>query len=140
MNKWWMALAVLVCSVGYASGGERSADRVLAPYFFVHSDDPKTDRLPLKRTDVDVQISGVIAQVKVVQHYRNEGTRPLEAQYVFPGSTRSAVYGLTMTVGERKVEAQIRARSRPASSSGKPRRKGRARRSSSVGISLPLCR
>src|SRR5689334_15925369 len=100
--KYWILLTVLVCSCGYASEGERSSDRVLAPYFFVHSDEPKADRLPLKRTDVDVQISGVIAQVKVVQHYRNEGTRPLEAQYVFPGSTRSAVYGLMMTIGERK--------------------------------------
>jgi Ca-activated chloride channel homolog len=34
--------------------------------------------------------------------------RTIEAEYVFPGSTRAAVYGLTMTIGERRVVAQIR--------------------------------
>jgi Ca-activated chloride channel family protein len=84
------------------------ADKSLSPYFFVHSDSPQLDKLPLKSTDVDVAIAGVIADVKVTQHYRNEGSRPIEAEYVFPGSTRAAVYGLTMTIGERKVVAQIR--------------------------------
>src|SRR5262245_25983831 len=78
---------------------DTKADRTLSPYFYVHSDDPSADRLPLKATDVAVSIAGVIADVKVTQRYRNEGTRPIEAEYVFPGSTRAAVYGLTMTIG-----------------------------------------
>ena len=52
------------------------------------------DQLPLKCTDVDVSIAGVIADVNVTQHYRNEGKRAIEAEYVFPGSTRAAVYAL----------------------------------------------
>jgi Ca-activated chloride channel family protein len=87
-----------------------SADKTLAPYFFVHSDDPAVDRLPLEATDVDVRIAGVIAEVRVIQHYRNTGKRPIEAEYVFPGSTRAAVYGLKMTIGERTVVAQVRER------------------------------
>ena len=71
-------------------------DKTEVPYFFVHSDDPGTDRLPLKSTDVDVKIAGVIADVKVLQLYKNEGTRPIEARYVFPGSARAAVYGMKM--------------------------------------------
>jgi len=39
-----------------------------------------------------VNIAGVIADVKVTQVYKNEGTNPLEAIYVFPASTRAAVY------------------------------------------------
>ena len=79
-----------------------------SPYFFVRSDDPALDRLPLKATQVDVRISGVIADVTVVQHYRNEGSRPIEARYVFPGSTRAAVYGMNVRLGERLITAQIR--------------------------------
>ncbi|MBS0453106.1 MAG: VWA domain-containing protein [Proteobacteria bacterium] len=79
-----------------------------SPYFFVKSDDPSVDRLPLKGTAVDVKIAGVIAQVRVTQTYRNEGTRPIEASYVFPGSTRAAVNGLTVRLAERVIEAQIR--------------------------------
>jgi Ca-activated chloride channel family protein len=89
-------------------GGDTTNDKTLAPYFFVHSDDPSLDRLPLKATEVETTVSGVIADVVVRQTYKNEGTRPIEAQYVFPGSTRAAVYGLTLRVGERTIEAKIR--------------------------------
>jgi len=79
-----------------------------SPYFFVDSQDPATDRLPLKSTQVDVHIVGVIADVTVTQHYRNEGRRPLEARYVFPGSTRAAVYAMNVRLGERLLTARIK--------------------------------
>jgi len=82
--------------------------KTLAPYFFIDSTDPSLDNLPLKATDVEVKIAGIIADVKVTQRYKNEGTRPIEARYVFPASTRAAVYGMRMRVGKRLVEAQIR--------------------------------
>ena len=82
--------------------------KTLAPYFFISSGDPSADRLPLKSTDVDVKIAGVIADVTVTQHYKNEGTRAIEARYVFPASTRAAVYGMRMHVGDRQIDAKIR--------------------------------
>jgi Ca-activated chloride channel family protein len=78
-----------------------------SPYFFVKSDDPQLDQLPLKATTVDGRISGVIADITVTQIYQNEGRRPIEAIYVFPASTRAAVYGMRMTIGERVIEARI---------------------------------
>lgn len=79
-----------------------------SPYFFVKSDDPAVDRLPLKSTEVDVRISGVIADVRVTQTYRNEGARAIEAKYVFPGSTKAAVGGLNVRLADRLITAQIR--------------------------------
>lgn len=79
-----------------------------SPYFFVKSDDPAVDRLPLKSTEVDVRISGVIADVRVTQTYRNEGARAIEAKYVFPGSTQAAVGGLNVRLADRLITAQIR--------------------------------
>lgn len=79
-----------------------------SPYFFVKSDDPSVDRLPLKSTEVDVKVSGVIADVRVTQTYRNEGSRAIEAKYVFPGSTRAAVGGLNVRLADRLITAQIR--------------------------------
>ena len=35
---------------------------------------------------------------------------PWEAIYIFPASTRAAVYGLKMTIGERVIEARIQRR------------------------------
>jgi Ca-activated chloride channel family protein len=85
-----------------------AAERTLAPYFIVDRAEPGVDALPLKSTSVDVKVSGVIADVRVVQRYRNEGTQALEARYVFPASTRAAVTALTMRIGDRVVQAQIR--------------------------------
>jgi len=85
-------------------------DKTLSPYFFVKSDDPEVDRLPLKSTTAEVTIAGVIADVVVTQVYENTGQRPLEAIYVFPASTRAAVYGMRMTIGERVLEARIKER------------------------------
>jgi Ca-activated chloride channel family protein len=101
-----LALACFAC-MSHVDASERT-DQTLSPYFFVRSDDPTVDRLPLKATDVQIAIAGVIANVTVTQHYRNEGSRPIEAQYVFPGSTRAAVHALTMKIGERLVVAEIR--------------------------------
>jgi Ca-activated chloride channel family protein len=79
-----------------------------SPYFFVKSDQPGVDALPLKNTAVDVKISGVIADVTVTQTYRNEGQRAIEAKYVFPGATKAAVSGLNVRLADRLITAQIR--------------------------------
>ena len=100
-----MVLGNVVCAQP-----ERDTDKTLSPYFFVKSDDPEVDQLPLKSTLVKVDISGVIADVVVTQVYKNEGNRPLEAIYIFPASTRAAVYGMKMTIGERTIIAKIRKR------------------------------
>jgi Ca-activated chloride channel family protein len=101
-------LALVPRPLPAAGDADGEADRTLSPYFFVHSDDPQVDKLPLKDTQVEIAVAGVIADVRVTQRYHNDGTRPIEAEYVFPGSTRAAVYGLTMTIGERRVVAKIR--------------------------------
>jgi Ca-activated chloride channel homolog len=110
-----VVLAVLTLS-GIAFGKTISAlpnesnDKTLSPYFFVKSEDPALDQLPLKSTSANVTISGVIADVTVTQVYKNEGKKPLEAIYVFPGSTRAAVYGMKMAIGKRVINARIEKR------------------------------
>jgi Ca-activated chloride channel family protein len=85
-------------------------DRTLSPYFVVDGGDPGVDALPLKATSAAIDVSGVIASVTVTQTYANEGKRPLHARYVFPASTRAAVHGLRMTIGERVITAKIKQR------------------------------
>ncbi len=89
---------------------EQNLDKTLSPYFFIKSDDPTVDKLPLKSTRADVTISGVIADVKVTQVYKNEGKNTLEAIYIFPASSRAAVYAMRMTIGRRVIEAEIQER------------------------------
>ena len=64
----------------------------------------------MKDTHVDVAITGVIADITVRQVYENRGQRPLHARYVFPASTRAAVSGMTMTIGDVRIVAKIKER------------------------------
>jgi Ca-activated chloride channel family protein len=108
-------ICALLAPLGAAAQGERvPADKTLSPFFFVEGGDPAVDRLPLKDTRVEVAITGVIADVTVRQVYENRGTRPIHARYVFPASTRAAVYGMAMTVGDVRTVARIRERKQAA--------------------------
>ena len=105
-----MATAIVFSSVSAQTTDDRTLDdRTLSPYFVVKGD-PDVDRLPLKDTSVEIAVSGVIADVKVVQTYRNEGSRPINASYVFPASTRAAVYGMRVRIGDQIIVARVKER------------------------------
>ena len=100
-------------------------DRALSPYFFIEGD-PSVDRLPLAKTDVQVDVAGVIADVRVTQTYKNEGRRPIHAEYVFPGSTRAAVHGMRMKIGERVIVAKIKERQEASKEFAKAKAAGKS--------------
>src|SRR5687768_7784199 len=108
------AIVLFVPHGARAQGDRPVADKTLSPFFFVEGGEPDIDRLPLKDTRVAVAIAGVIADVTVRQVYENRGTRPIHARYVFPASTRAAVYGMTMTVGNVRTVARIKEREQAA--------------------------
>lgn len=104
--------ATLLLVTGTAQADDAQALRAESPYFQIRSDDPSTDRLPLKATEVDARIAGAIADVTVTQRYRNEGQRPIDARYVFPGSTQAAVHAMQVRIGDRLIVADIREKQR----------------------------
>jgi Ca-activated chloride channel homolog len=103
----WFVFALLVMP---RSARADQTDKTLSPYFFVEGAKPGVEALPLESTKADVHITGVIANVVVTQTYRNDGDRTISARYVFPASTRAAVYGMKMKVGSRVIEAKIKER------------------------------
>lgn len=114
-KKMLRSIGMLLVTFGFMNGScitmsqdANKEDKTLSPYFKVMSDNVATDALPLKSTDAEVNIAGVIADVKVTQVYKNEGKSALEAIYVFPASTRAAVYSMKMTIGERTIVAKIK--------------------------------
>ncbi len=113
-NRYTAMSVLLLVSVllfGCAAPSDAAAtDKTLSPYFLIENGEEGVDRMPLKSTQVDVKINAVIARVKVTQTYKNEGTRPLHARYVFPASTRAAVHGMRMQIGEQVVVARIQER------------------------------
>jgi Ca-activated chloride channel homolog len=103
-----IALLALVGAIRSASAeADPAGDKTLSPYFVVEGADPSVDRLPLKDTQVSANVSGVIAEVTVRQTYANEGQRPIHARYVFPASTRAAVHGMRMLIGDVAIVAKI---------------------------------
>lgn len=106
----WYALLSALVLLAPPTRAQAAAPSTQAesPYFFVQGAQPGVEALPLKSTDVRVDISGVIADVVVTQRYKNEGTVPIEAKYLFPGSTRAAVNALNVRIADRLITAQIR--------------------------------
>ncbi len=113
MKKAWKGftylLAIIAVFVGAAiAGAEENKGKTLSPYFFLEGGDAAVDHFPLKGTDVLVNINGVIADVVIKQKYVNEGTLPINARYIFPASTRAAVHGMKMTIGNQVITAKIK--------------------------------
>ena len=59
-------------------------------------------------TDVDMQISGLVARVSIRQEFRNEGSEWVEGVYVFPLPDRAAVDQMRLHIGDRFIEGEIR--------------------------------
>jgi len=116
---------------GLPRTGSINEDKTLSPYFFVKSDNDEVDMMPLLKTTADVSIEGVIASVTVKQIYKNTGKKPLEAVYIFPASTRVAVYSMTMTIGKRVLKAEIQEKGKARATYEKQKAKAEVRHCSS---------
>jgi Ca-activated chloride channel family protein len=103
-----LVLAHLLLFVTLCGAQERDfSDQNEAPYFAVLNEGFSTEDFPLLATNVHATILGPVADVVVKQTYKNEGQVPIEATYVFPASTRAAVYEMSMLIGDRTIKAEI---------------------------------
>ncbi|TNF26304.1 MAG: VWA domain-containing protein [Deltaproteobacteria bacterium] len=110
-TPWFVGLVVSSLWLGAAPALARSADGPgAAPYLERDGRPADPAATPLVATNADVDISGDVAHVTLTQLYSNLEADPIEVVYVFPGSTRAAVTGLTMTVGDREIVARIHER------------------------------
>ncbi|TAH21964.1 MAG: VWA domain-containing protein [Cytophagales bacterium] len=105
---------LIICLLGFFLGltelsfaQVNEKNKTLSPFFVVITESTDLDQMPLKSTTAEVNIAGVIADIKMRQVYINTGKKPLEALYVFPASTRAAVYAMQMQVGKRLVVAKV---------------------------------
>ena len=58
----------------------------------------------------DVQVTGLLAQTHLTRTFRNTSDVWQEGLFVFPLPEQASVYGLTMTVGERRIVGQLQPR------------------------------
>jgi Ca-activated chloride channel family protein len=83
--------------------GEKDAS---SPYFLVQGESD-VESFPLLLTRADVNIAGVTAEIELTQVYKNDGVKTIEAVYVFPLGTKSAIHAMRMQIGERIIDAEI---------------------------------
>ena len=104
-----------------------AVNSVKSPFFIVKHSSPNSQwQLPLIHTQADVSIAGVIADVTVRQVYVNNGTVPIEAMYVFPGTSKSAVYGMQMQIGDRITVAEIQQKDQAKATYEKAKSQGKS--------------
>lgn len=97
------------CPVVHAAESQsQDEDQTASPYFYVESEEIGVDSFPLKKTSVTANIQGIIADTHVVQTYVNEGTKPINASYIFPASTKVTIHGMQMQIGDQTVTAAIK--------------------------------
>ncbi len=77
------------------------------PYFLVEGD-KDVEGFPLLETKVNVNIAGVIAEIELTQVYKNDGKKTIEAVYIFPLGTKSAIHAMQMKIGNRLIDAEIK--------------------------------
>ncbi|MBN2418831.1 MAG: VWA domain-containing protein [Deltaproteobacteria bacterium] len=67
-----------------------------------------TDRFILEKTNVDVEITGVIARVRVQQLFTNPFNDRLETTYVFPLPENAAVDAYSFKIGEKVIKGVVK--------------------------------
>ena len=102
-----LALAVFVISfeASAAVSGDPGQGTLL-----LRDGDGRRIEAPLLATDVHMAVSGMVARVQVTQRFVNATGQWREGVYVFPLPERAAVDHLTMHIGERVIEGQIKER------------------------------
>lgn len=103
-----IALFTTLLAIATAGFAQSTGSRPECPYMtFEGPGNTAKQYLPLVDLTANVHIAASIADVSLVQTFTNAFSAPIEAVYVFPGSTNAAIYGLSMQIGDRTVYARI---------------------------------
>ncbi len=127
-----MVLVLLLTPSAYADSSEQYTG-----YFVRKSDTSQGSLLfkteqpgiylaaPVVNTDVRINVSGILARVRVIQTFRNPTRNWLEGVYVFPLPDESAVDTLRMHIGERIIEGVIKEKEKARRTYARAKREGR---------------
>ncbi|MCP4129353.1 MAG: marine proteobacterial sortase target protein [Gammaproteobacteria bacterium] len=80
---------------------------------------------PMLKTDVKMDISGMLARVSVRQRFKNIGSEWAEGVYVFPLPEDAAVDRMRLRIGERIIEGEIKEKAEARRSYEKAKREGK---------------
>ena len=105
-RKWTATVALLLLATLPAAFAETPAEARSGTLLWQMQQGYMT--ATLLNTEVDLQISGLLARVSVRQEFHNEGQNWVEGIYVFPLPDKAAVDHMRLHIGERFIEADVK--------------------------------
>jgi len=81
--------------------------------------------LPLKKTDVDIDVTSGIVQANVTQTYTNDTHSTLEAIYIFPLPSNATVTDMELRVGNRIISSEVQEKKQAKRTYTKAKQQGR---------------
>ena len=66
--------------------------------------------IPLRKISFSANVSGMFAQVTCQQEFENKSDVSVEAVYVFPLPEEASVVGCEMTIGDKRITAELKER------------------------------
>lgn len=102
-------LVMLSCAAGASPTG--ISDKEKSEYGLrmrpLTGDGPEVDALTLSMR-MTTDVSGIIARTRVTQTFRNDSDQWMEGLYLFPLPDRASVDGMTLLVGDRRIDGVIK--------------------------------
>ena len=100
VSLWLAVMLMLFVHPLYADANE--ADNV-GQLHFVDGQGQWQEPALVLDSEFDIQVSGLIADSRLLRSFRNTSNQWREGVFVFPLPEKASVYGLTMKVGERTI-------------------------------------
>jgi Ca-activated chloride channel family protein len=81
--------------------------------------------LPLRKTDVRLEVTAGVVSAEVTQRFTNDTASPLEAVYIFPLPSRASVTGMELRVGDRVISSVVKEKQEARRTYEKAKRAGK---------------
>lgn len=107
ISLWLAVLLFLFVHPLYAEASETGPEQS-GGFYFVNDGGQLQASATRLATDYRVTVSGLIADTRLRQSFRNSSQQWREGVYVFPLPENANVYAMTMTAGERVIVGEIR--------------------------------
>lgn len=106
VSLWLAVLLFLFVHPVYAEASETGPEGT-GEFHFIDNAGQRQESATLLNTDYKVTVSGLIADTRLRQSFRNTSQQWREGVFVFPLPENASVYGMTMTAGERVIVGEI---------------------------------
>ena len=106
ISLWLAVLLFLFVHPVFAEASETGQEGA-GEFHFVDEGGQRQGSATLLNTDYQVTVSGLIADTRLRQSFRNTSQQWREGVFVFPLPENASVYGMTMTAGERVIVGEI---------------------------------